>query len=121
MNPHHLKLFYYVAKAGGVSRAVRQIPYGIQQPSISAQVNALERDLGVALYERRPFKLTAAGETLFKFVEPFFSRITEVRGLPSDRVLLSRSSSVLCPAPTPSALPWTSLWAYTRTSFRGCR
>src|SRR5262249_39438362 len=65
--------------AKGVSRAVRQMSYGIQQPSVSAQVNALERDLGVTLYERRPFKLTPAGEELFKFVEPFFGRFAEVR------------------------------------------
>src|SRR5437016_5858735 len=79
MNPHQLELFYYVAKSGGVTRAAKQMPYGIQQPSLSTQVNALERDLGVALYERRPFKLTRAGEELFKFVEPFFGKITEVR------------------------------------------
>ena len=42
-------------------------------------VNALERDLGVTLYKRHPFKLTPAGEELFKFVEPFFGRIAEVR------------------------------------------
>src|SRR5579859_4352867 len=79
MNPHQLELFYHVAKCKGVSRAARQMPYGIQQPSVSAQVNALERDLGVTLYERRPFKLTPAGEELFKFVEPFFGRIAAVR------------------------------------------
>jgi len=79
MNPHHLELFYHVAKSKGVSRAVRQMPYGIQQPSVSAQVNALERDLGVTLYERRPFKLTPAGEELFRYVEPFFGRMSEVR------------------------------------------
>src|SRR5437899_6632851 len=79
MNPHHLELFYHVAKSGGVSRAARQMTYGIQQPSVSAQVNALERDLGVTLYERRPFKLTKAGEELFEFVKPFFGRIDEVR------------------------------------------
>jgi DNA-binding transcriptional LysR family regulator len=79
MNPHQLELFYYVAKSKGVSRAARQMPYGIQQPSVSAQVNALERDLGVTLYERRPFKLTPAGEELFKHVEPFFSKMSEVR------------------------------------------
>ncbi len=66
MNPHHLELFYYVAKSKGVSQAAKQMPYGIQQPSVSAQVNALERDLGVTLYERRPFKLTPAGEELFR-------------------------------------------------------
>ena len=79
MNPHQLELFYHVAKARGVTRAAREMPYGIQQPSVSAQVNALERDLGVTLYERRPFKLTQAGEELFKFVEPFFGKMAEVR------------------------------------------
>jgi DNA-binding transcriptional LysR family regulator len=79
MNPHQLELFYHVAKFKGVSRAARQMPYGIQQPLVSAQVNALERDLGVTLYERRPFKLTPAGEELFQFVEPFFGKISEVR------------------------------------------
>jgi DNA-binding transcriptional LysR family regulator len=79
MNPHHLELFYHVAKSKGVSRAARQMPYGIQQPTVSAQVNALERDLGVTLYQRRPFKLTPAGEELFKYVEPFFGKMTEVR------------------------------------------
>ncbi len=79
MNPHQLELFYYVAKAKGVSRAARQMPYGIQQPSVSSQVNALERSLGVSLFERRPFKLTPAGEELFRFVEPFFGRFDQVR------------------------------------------
>ena len=79
MNPHHLELFYYVAKSKGVSRAARQMVYGIQQPSVSAQVNALEKDLGVVLYERRPFKLTPAGEELFKFVQPFFGKMAEIR------------------------------------------
>lgn len=79
MNAHQLELFYHVARSGGVTRAVRRMPYGIQQPTISAQVNALERDLGVTLYQRRPFKLTSAGEELFRFVEPFFGRMAEVR------------------------------------------
>jgi len=79
MNAHHLELFYHVAKAKGVSRAARQMSYGIQQPSVSSQVNALEKDLGVVLYKRRPFKLTSAGEELFKFVQPFFGKMGEVR------------------------------------------
>lgn len=79
MSPHQLELFYHVARCKGVSRAARQMPYGIQQPSVSLQVNALERDLGVALYERRPFRLTPAGEELFKFIEPFFSGIPALR------------------------------------------
>ena len=37
MNVHHLELFYYVARHGGISQAVRHIPYGIQQPAVSGQ------------------------------------------------------------------------------------
>ena len=75
MNVHHLELFYYVAKHGGISEAVRNMPYGIQQPAISGQLIQLEEFLGLALFQRRPFALTAAGEELFHFVEPFFGKL----------------------------------------------
>ena len=42
MNIHHLELFYYVARHGGITEAVRNIPYGIQQPAVSGQVAQLE-------------------------------------------------------------------------------
>src|SRR3989442_11808066 len=78
MNIHHLELFYYVAKHGGVSAAARRIPYGIQQPAISAQIIQLEDNLGTTLFNRRPFKLTKPGEELFRFIEPFFGGVDEV-------------------------------------------
>lgn len=64
MNVHHLELFYYVARHGGISQAVRNMPYGIQQPAMSGQIIHLEEFLGVTLFQRRPFQLTAAGEDL---------------------------------------------------------
>ncbi len=75
MNIHHLELFYYVAQHGGISEAVRNIPYGIQQPAVSAQIIQLEDDLGVTLFQRRPFALTAAGQELQAFIAPFFSNL----------------------------------------------
>ncbi|HEX2861614.1 MAG TPA: LysR family transcriptional regulator [Lacunisphaera sp.] len=78
MNVHHLELFYYVAKHGGISAAVRKIPYGIQQPAVSGQVGNLEKELGVKLFERSPFRLTAAGERLFAHVQPFFEGLAGV-------------------------------------------
>jgi DNA-binding transcriptional LysR family regulator len=75
MNIHHLELFYYVARHGGISRAVRNMPYGIQQPAVSSQILQLEEGLGVKLFERNPFKLTHAGEELFGFVRPFFENL----------------------------------------------
>jgi DNA-binding transcriptional LysR family regulator len=80
MNVHHLELFYFVARFGGISEAVRNIPYGIQQPAISSQIIQLEEFLGVTLFQRRPFELTPAGQELYEFAAPFFGnleRITE--------------------------------------------
>lgn len=78
MNIHHLELFYYVARHGGVSAAARRIPYGIQQPAISSQIIQLENNLGTALFTRRPFKLTKSGDELFRFIEPFFGGLDEL-------------------------------------------
>ena len=58
--------------------AVRNIPYGIQQPAVSAQVAQLEEYLGVNLFQRRPFALTSEGEKLFRFTEPFFANLEKV-------------------------------------------
>lgn len=78
MNLHHLELFYYVARHGGIMEAVRNMPYGIQQPAVSGQILQLESDLGLKLFNRRPFELTAAGQELYAFVLPFFSQINTV-------------------------------------------
>lgn len=78
LNVHHLELFYYIARFEGIVAACRQMPYGIQQPAMSAQVGRLEKDLGVRLFERRPFRLTEAGKTLYDFIAPFFGRLEEV-------------------------------------------
>lgn len=76
MNIHHLELFYYVARHGGISEAVRNMPYGIQQPAISGQVIQLEEFLGVTLFHRRPFALTPPGKELYDFIKPFFDNLT---------------------------------------------
>jgi DNA-binding transcriptional LysR family regulator len=78
MNIHHLELFFYVAKYEGIAGAVRNMPYGIQQPAVSAQVIQLENDLGMPLFQRRPFELTPAGVELFAFVQPFFENLNSV-------------------------------------------
>jgi len=75
MNIHHLELFYFVAKHGGIASAVRNIPYGIQQPAVSGQIAKLEESLGTKLFQRRPFALSPAGAELFEFIRPFFDNI----------------------------------------------
>jgi DNA-binding transcriptional LysR family regulator len=78
MNIHHLELFYHVARHGGIMEAVRNMPYGIQQPAISGQILQLEAELGVKLFRRRPFELTPHGHELYAFVRPFFGTVEQV-------------------------------------------
>jgi DNA-binding transcriptional LysR family regulator len=98
MNIHHLELFYYVARHGGISEAVRKMPYGIQQPAISAQLIQLEKTLGTTLFSRRPFELTGAGQELYAFIDGFFSGTdavaAKIRG-DSENVLRIGSSQIV--------------------------
>src|SRR5215510_12645683 len=99
MNIHHLELFYFVARHGGISQAVRNIPYGIQQPAVSGQVAMLEEYLGVTLFQRRPFELTGAGQKLYEFIRPFFSNLeviaNELQGGKACHIRIGASGIVL--------------------------
>src|SRR5271154_4998226 len=99
MNVHHLELFYYVARHGGIMPAVRNIAYGIQQPAISSQISQLEEFLGVTLFQRPPFSLTPAGEKLFQFIQPFFANLdkmaVEIQGGPARHIRIGPSTIVL--------------------------
>ena len=99
MNVHYLELFYYVAKFGGITAAVRRMPYGIQQPAVSAQLLKLEEQLNTRLFQRRPFALTSPGQELYDFIEPFFSglpRLGErISGRGDQHLRLGASTTVL--------------------------
>jgi DNA-binding transcriptional LysR family regulator len=99
MNIHHLELFYYVARHGGITEAVRNMPYGIQQPAVSGQVAQLEEQLGAVLFHRRPFALTEQGERLYKFIQPFFAGLsdleTELQGGQPQHIRIGASTIVL--------------------------
>ncbi|MEI8343178.1 MAG: LysR family transcriptional regulator, partial [Verrucomicrobiota bacterium] len=95
MNIHHLELFYFVSKHGGIAAAVRNMPYGIQQPAVSGQISKLEESLGVKLFNRRPFSLSAAGRELFEFIEPFFDQLDAM----ADKIRGSASPQLRIAAP----------------------
>lgn len=84
INPHHLELFHYVARHGGIAQASKNMPYGIGQSAISLQIARLESHLGVTLFQRRPFKLSPEGLKLHAQTDPFFRALdrieTEFRG-----------------------------------------
>ncbi len=64
MNLRDLRYFVAVAESGSILAASEKLH--VAQPSISVRIRALESDLGVALFERRPrgVVMTAEGEEL---------------------------------------------------------
>jgi DNA-binding transcriptional LysR family regulator len=62
MDLRRLRLFLLLAEEKNFHRAAERAY--LSQPALSQQIQALERELGVRLLERRPFRLTPAGEVL---------------------------------------------------------
>jgi DNA-binding transcriptional LysR family regulator len=64
MDLRHLRTFITVAEQGTVSKAAARL--GVAQPALSRQIQDLEEDLGIKLFDRirRRLVLTSAGEQL---------------------------------------------------------
>lgn len=72
MNYHHLHYFWVVATEGGMAKAAERLDVSVQ--TISSQVRALERDLGVSLLkpEGRGLVLTDAGRLAMQEANEIF-------------------------------------------------
>ncbi|MDO8984436.1 LysR family transcriptional regulator [Cypionkella sp.] len=79
MRLEQLRLFTAAAECGSISEAARQVH--LVQPAFSAQIKALEHDLGVMLLERnaRGVTLTPAGRKLYDGALALFRHVDQVR------------------------------------------
>jgi DNA-binding transcriptional LysR family regulator len=73
MNFHVLRLFYYVAVTGSVTKASERLH--ISQPAISAQIRKFEREQGITLLkvEGKRMVLTPLGHKLLQPLEKLFT------------------------------------------------
>lgn len=78
LNYHHLRLFWEVARAGSLRAAASRLH--LSQPTISAQIKALETSLDEQLFDRtgRGLKLTAQGRLVMDCAAEIFSLGTEM-------------------------------------------
>jgi LysR family transcriptional regulator, transcriptional activator of nhaA len=78
LNYHHLRLFWEVARTGSLKAAASRLH--LSQPTISAQIKALETSLDEQLFDRtgRGLKLTAQGRLVMECAAEIFSLGTEM-------------------------------------------
>jgi LysR family transcriptional activator of nhaA len=91
LNYHHLLYFWTVARVGSITRACDRLQ--LSQPTISAQLRALERSLGTDLFRRegRSLVMTEAGHLVFHFADEIFGlgreMVETLRTRPASRPL----------------------------------
>jgi len=97
-----LQTFIAVADTGGVARAAAAV--NLSQPAASRQIQALEAELGVALFDRvgRRVSLTAAGEDLLRRSRQIVGCVQSLRERADD--LKSGSAGVIKIGVTPPML-----------------
>src|SRR5687767_2331147 len=99
MNFHHVKAFCTIVAEGSFSRAAERLH--LTQPTISAQIQSLEKQLHTRLFERsaQGISLTQAGKEfhpyaiqLLELSERTEQAILELQGLTRGRLELGASS-----------------------------
>lgn len=79
MDIQELEAFWWIAQTGSFNRAAERLY--LTQPSVTARIQALEKELGQSLFERKPrgVRLTDAGRVLLPHAERVLQDIRKAR------------------------------------------
>lgn len=85
LNYHHLRYFWVVAREGGLVPAGKVLR--LSHPTLSAQIHALEAQLGEKLFDRtgRKLALTEMGRVVYRYADEIFSLGRELVDVVQDR------------------------------------
>lgn len=74
-----LRAFCFAARTGSISLAAEEL--FLSQPSVTLQIQALEREMEITLFERRgpSIKLTPEGEILYQLADPLVQGIDKLQ------------------------------------------
>lgn len=74
-----LRAFCFAARSGSISLAAEEL--FLSQPSVTLQIQALEREMDITLFERRGphIKLTPEGEILYQLATPLVEGIDKLK------------------------------------------
>ena len=78
-SPRRLAVFKVVVESGGINAAARELD--ISQPSVSAHIRALERQVGSPLFSRqrgRTNQMTGIGQAIYTYACEFLHKSEEV-------------------------------------------
>ena len=77
VNLEYYKIFYHVARSGGITQAAEEL--SLSQPAVSQSIKNLEKQLDITLFVRmkRGVRLTREGEVLFSYVSRGYEYIRQ--------------------------------------------
>ncbi|BDG61585.1 LysR family transcriptional regulator [Caldinitratiruptor microaerophilus] len=119
MDVQELEAFWWIAQTGSFNRAAERLY--LTQPSVTARIQSLEKELGQVLFERRPrgVRLTDAGRALLPHAERVLQAIRKARQAVSDLVSATGGTLAVGSALTTSTYILPEILARYKAAYPG--
>lgn len=119
MDIQELEAFWWIAQTGSFNRAAERLY--LTQPSVTARIQSLEKELGQPLFERKPrgVRLTDAGRVLLPHAERVLQDIRKARRAVADLETATGGTLWVGSALTTSTYTLPQILARFKTSYPG--